>query len=202
MILNDYRNELKKLLFNACHADINFITKNLSNEQVTGYVIVCDSAFINFGAALCTEKYLITQAEMFATKIPKEWSDRNKAKVYIQMNVEEWGYFADNENFRELNQLAHTLANADCDGDLLGIYNNDDITDDETYINFYLDFICEVIESLKFEGFFKKPPFREDLLLGLQLFNPTLEQKKMMLQVSEKVNSPEWHKKMLEAYGK
>ena len=43
-------------------------------------------------------------------------------------------------------------------------------------------------------------PFENDLLLGLQFSDPSKGAMSLTVEISEQVNSPQWHKKMLASY--
>ncbi|WP_294966764.1 hypothetical protein [uncultured Gilliamella sp.] len=57
-----------------------------------------------------------------------------------------------------------------------------------------------MINQLKASKCFDFNPFESDLLLGLQFGDPSDGAKSTMLQISEQVNSPQWHEKMLASY--
>lgn len=200
MILNDYKDQFIELLYEACILDINNIKNVFNSESCIAYTIICDSAFVNFGTGMCTKKRLLDQTGELMTVFPQNWQNKDETLLYVNTHASEWNHFNEPLYFKELNELADLIANADCDGDLLGIYVEDDIGDDNAYNNFFIDFICEVITRLKSSNIFLDQPFQKNLLLGLQFLNPTDIQQKIMLDISERVNSQEWHKKMLEAY--
>ena len=60
--------------------------------------------------------------------------------------------------------------------------------------------IILVINQLKASKCFDSKPFESDLLLGLQYPDPDMDLKELVLKISEQVNSPQWHKKMLASY--
>lgn len=200
MILSEHRNEFESLLIQAYSEDISIVKEKLCKETILSYCIFCDSAFSNFGAAVCTESWLKSQS----IKIQEiNTCSIQQAILYVEMHAAEWGYYSpSSKSFSAINNFTQKIRNADYDGDLIGIYKEGDFdgTNYDDYSKFYIDCIINIFEQLIKSRYFIGSPFGSDILLGLQYPDPTKLQQSFMIKVSEKVNSPSWHKKMLEAY--
>lgn len=192
MILIDFKEKLMKALYEACVMDITSVAQDLSNESVFSYAIYCDSGFSSFGGAACSR-------EGIKNYLGKNGND---SYLYAETFAAEWNYVNNHwQNFSSFDAINEDIIYAADDGDIEGIQIKGDFTFDRLYV-FYIQLIVEVLNKLKQQQIVTKPPFESDLLLGLQFGDPSFEERKLMLQVSEQVNSPEWHKKMLEAYSK
>lgn len=190
MILIDFKDKLMKALYEACVNDIASVVEDLSNESVFSYAIYCDSGFGGFGGAACSR-------EGIKNHIGK---NGNASYLYAETFAGKWNYVNNHwQNFSSFDVINEDIIYAADDGEIEGIQTKGDFTFDKLY-EFYVQLITNVLNELKQQQIFNNPPFESDLLLGLQFGDPSIEERKLMLQVSEKVNSPEWHKKILEAY--
>lgn len=190
MIVENFKEELFNLLYTACLNDISSIKKDLLGKHVFSYSIYCDSGFTGFGGAACSregiEKYINKTGDdsyIYAETFAAQWDYVNR----------HWEYFS---NFDKLNE---NIIEAADDGEIEGIITVGDFSFDMLF-QFYIDLIIDVLNKLKKQKAFNDNPFEQDLLLGLQFGSPSEQERKMIISVSEKVNSPEWHQKMLEAY--
>lgn len=200
MVLNTFKNEFHDLLLQAYRVDIALTKEKLRNERVLSYCMLCASAFALFGSAACTESWLSTQT--FTLKDLMKCNDATAAS-YITTSAAEWGYYSDAlPVFSAVNDFTQRVRDADYSGELIGIYRAGDFdgTCYDGFSAFYIDCIVDVFTQLKKENCFTAVPFEKDLLLGLQYPDPTREQQEQMIDVSKRVNSSEWHQKMLDTH--
>lgn len=201
MILIDLKDEFIHLLFQAYKLDISITKRKLSKMSVFSYCMLCDSAFSNFGSTACSRNWLTTQIQ----KIKKiDECDNQQVILYVETHAAEWDYYDDPnlDTFNEVNNFTQKIRNADYDGELTGIYKEGDFDGRcyDDYQSFYITCIIETFSKLIKTHCFDELPFEKDLLKGLQYVDPTKLQQNFMLKISENVNSPKWHKKMLDAY--
>lgn len=199
MILNDSKKELTELLFQALIDDIGGVKAEFSQDNIIGYAILCDSGFLSFGSAACTEKQLIKQSALLVEKLIEK--DETSAQQYVATFAAEWDHYNDYRrgHFAAVNALNKIIVEASRNNDIAGVKVKGNF-DYDLYYQFYKDVITETLEKLKASGIFNSPPFCDDLLLGLQFSDPDDDEKQWVLSVSEKINTRGWHNKMVESY--
>lgn len=191
MKLIDFKDKLFTLLYEACTNDIDKLKKDMKCEKIFSYAIFCHDGMTAFYGAACSREYI------------EKYKDNKKDYLNSEVMSAEWNYLGCNASFfKELNKVIDNLIEADYEGELTGIYLEDDFdgSNYDQYYQFYINLFIEVIVKLKSSSIFEEDPFEQDVLLGIQYADPGKEAIESMLKVSEKVNSPKWHKKMLEAY--
>lgn len=199
MLLDNVKQELNELLYQALLQDIDYIKQNFKQDTIIAYAVYCDSGFRNFGTAACTEKNLIAQAKELVEKGIE--SNEESAQLYVATFAAEWDYYNDyqNDSFIKLNELNQKIANADNEGKIAGVNTPGDFNYN-LFFQFYIDTIIEVMQKLKISGLLDGSPFCKDTLLGLQFGSPDEDEREWILQVSAKLNNNALHDKMIESY--
>lgn len=200
MIMVDFKTQLLELLVKAYLEDITFLKTNLKDESVFSYTLFCDSGFSIFASAAETRKMLNEQI----TILSPQFANKEQAALYAETHTSEWNYFSSPklESFVKIDELIKKIKDADYNGELTGVYKEGDFdgSNYEEFYNFFVNLVIELCLKLKNQNIFNTSPFEQDILLGLQIADPDEDEEKWVLTVSEQVNSPQWHKKMLEAY--
>lgn len=190
MILIELKDKMQNALYEACVMDITSVAHDLSNESVFSYAIYCDYGFIGFGSAACSREGIKKHTG----------KNGNTAYLYAETFASEWNYVNNHwQNFSNFDAINEDIFDATDNNDIEGIQIKGDFTFEKLYV-FYVQLIVEVLTKLKQHPIINQPPFESDLLLGLQYGDPSFKERKFMLQISERVNSSQWHKKMLKAY--
>lgn len=191
MDFNKYAENFEKELYGACLKDLEVLKLNESNDLIFSYAIYLPSGFETFSSASCNHEGITEAlAEMSDIK------DSASQIIKVETCVDYWNIYEPGNSFEEVNNISNQIFDE--------LY---DIEDPEIYskaqddmIVFFSNCIVNTLLSLKKGNHFSYPPFEKDILTGLQYNTPTDIALEIMLNISEKVNSPEWHKKMLEAY--
>ena len=195
MLLANLKNKFIELLYNSCIKDIAHIKENYSHESFIAYCIYCDDGFRSFSTIGCTKKWLTEQVEKLKNLYPNPL-------LSAETLAAEWDYFGVEkiENFRDINELVDNIFKAYYDDEIEDLNTTPKDLDYVGLENFFREAIIVVINQLKASKCFDSNPFESDLLLGLQFPDPDMDLKELVLKISEQVNSPQWHKKMLASY--
>ena len=195
MLLANLKNKFIELLYNSCIKDIAHIKENYSHESFIAYCIYCDDGFRSFSTIGCTKKWLTEQVEKLKNLYPNPL-------LSAETLAAEWDYFGAEklENFRDIDELVDSINKAYDDDEIEDLNNTLEDYDYDGLVKFFQEAIIAVINQLKASKCFDSKPFESDLLLGLQFADPSDGARSTMLQISEQVNSPQWHKKMLASY--
>ena len=198
MLLANLKNKFIELLYNSCIKDIAHIKENYSHESFIAYCIYCDDGFRYFDSVGCTKKWLNEQVQT----LKQYHKNENETLLYIETFAAEWNYFGSEkiENFSDINVLVYNIFKAYYDDEIEDLNNTLEDFDYDGLVKFFQEVIIAVINQLKASKCFDSKPFERDLLLGLQFGDPSDGARSTMLQISEQVNSPQWHKKMLASY--
>ena len=199
MLLANLKNKFIELLYNSCIKDIAHIKENYSHESFFSYCIYCDDGFDSFFDSVgCTKKWLNEQVQT----LKQYHKNENETLLYIETFAAEWNYFGSEkiENFSDINVLVYNIFKAYYDDEIEDLNTTPKDLDYVGLENFFREAIIVVINQLKASKCFDSNPFESDLLLGLQFPDPDMDLKELVLKISEQVNSPQWHKKMLASY--
>lgn len=191
MKLEEQKIQLINLLYQACLSDISYIKKEYIDNHFFAYAVYCDSGFTSFGGAACSR-------EGIENHIDKEGDD---AYLYAETFAAEWNYVNNYwQAFEELNTLIEEIFNAFYDNEIQDLISTAESLDFKGLHDFFIEVIIATMKKLKESLCFNSLLFEQDILLGLQFGDPSIEERKLIIKVSENVNSPEWHSKMLKAY--
>lgn len=198
MLLANLKDKFVSLLYNSCIKDIANIKENYSQESFISYCIYCEGGFECFGSGGCTKKWLNEHVQ----ELKQYHKNDNETLLYIETFADEWDYFgaAKYENFRDINELVDNISKAYYDDEIEDLNTTPEGLDSDGLDRFFQDGVTTVINQLKASKCFDSMPFENDLLLGLQFSDPSKGAMSLTVEISEQVNSPQWHKKILESY--
>lgn len=190
MNFTKFQKHFEEKLFQACVRDVNELNIISDKDAVFAYSVYLPNGFKIFSSAACNHEGIKNALSEISDE---NISDRT---LKIETSVDYWNIYEPGKSFDEVNEICSQIFDE--------LY---DIEDPEEYIQAQddmIDFFCNGIINtmlcLKNQNKFTSPPFEKDILMGLQYNSPADVSLEIMLNISKKVNSPEWHKKMLEAY--
>jgi hypothetical protein len=197
MQLSKFKLSLVESLIDSCEDYLHRIKKDIGADKVYAFTIYCSSACRSMGVAIATIESLRRKNSM---------NPKNETAAFINMmNASEWEYVnLYYEYFSQVDDLIDEFY--DC------LYDEgfedrplDESTSSSELGEFsrgiFIEALSQVILRLKAKGAFSGAPFEEDVLLGLQFGDPSLKGIEMIEAVSERVNSPNWHDKVVRNSG-
>lgn len=169
--------DLKNKLLKSCQETISCLNEIINEEIVCGFVFYCTSGCTSIGLAICT-------TESIARKIARTKMDRK----YVWLNAFEWEYLCINDDaFQDIDDFIETSHD--------DFYNSD--LDDDKIETFFINAFSQTIIELK-NLFNDKSRFDDQLLLGVQFSDPSEKGLEMIERVSERVNTDEIHKMIVD----
>ncbi|OTQ34646.1 DUF4303 domain-containing protein [Gilliamella apis] len=190
MLLRELKNHLIDLLYDACVQDINYIKTELSQDIFFAYTIYCDSGFVSFGSAACTRK-----------SIENIFFEDKQAYLRAETFSSEWNYVKNTwQLFSSVNEKVDQIFNAFYANEIVDLPEIPGSLDFKRLYDFFISIVEDLIKKIKDSKILFNINFENDVLLGLQFGDPDETEVNFILDISEKVNSPAWHKKMLKAY--
>ena len=189
MNVEDWRARIKKNLIDGCLKNIAFLKENHDGELFYSFVIHCASGFVSFGTSAASRAHV-------SSKMEEQGLD---AEEYMSVYAAEWHLVNFNwEAFSATDELVDSFFHAywDVDED----EEESELDDDAWLPRFFCEIIISVFEDLKASKVFEHSVFEDDLLLGAQVSDPEDETVDTLIQISEKVNSPQWHALLEDVY--
>ncbi len=189
MKTSQLKEKLGNYIFDACAKHLDLLIKDLEGQSIFAYAISGYSGFDSISVVACTreglEEHCIKAKDI--AKRPYSW---------FEVTGAEWSYmYRHSDVFESTNEYLDYLNEND-----LFMAEGEDFNE---YIEaFYADVMIKVLNRLKSEGAFSGEGFETDILLGIQFADPDPDIINCLLKVSKQVNSKNWHKKILEHYGK
>ncbi len=192
MKIIDLKKDLIDQLVEGCKKHLYYLIADLSGQSIFSYTIYCDSGCRNMGVALCTREWLVRRNRNIVSGLESSW--------YGEVNSAEWNYVNKYyELFDDVDDQIDKLYDIFYDGELddvkLNLLDSDRLW--EFICNFFVDVVAETLIILKKSGHFSNKLFENDLLLGMQFSDPDKHSLGMVEAASNKVNSLEWHKKII-----
>ena len=201
MSITESKKEIFYMLLKACKKSISRIEIDLSSEQIYAFVIYPSLGFRGFGIAVSSRESLMDLGHDTNLGFDDELLQSLKnhpdllekaqkylvQKYYIETTACEWKYSSIYDG--DFNSVNMFLANN------YDKFYEEGIESQKIY-SFFLDIVLDVLMTLKKEGAFKANCFEKDLLLGMQF--PDTSNLDMVEEVSKKVNSKLWHRKIQE----
>lgn len=188
------KNELVNKIVDACKKHIEQTKIELADQVVFSYVIYCSSGCRNMGAALCTRNWLQLRNSRVSNPSEPAW--------YGEVNSAEWDHINEHYDFfYEVDNFINRLYEIFYDEELDDV-DLDDLDDAGlwTFIsNFFLDVVVKSFSVLKESGCFDSEVFEGDILTGIQFGDPDQYSVELIEQSSRKLNSDEWHRKVLQS---
>lgn len=186
MLLSALENNLVNLLYDACVEDIKHVEQEHPQKKFFSYTIYCDSGLVSIGSAACTRN-----------SIEKNLAISKQAYLYAETISSNWDYVNANwQLFNAVNEQIDKVFNAFYANEISDLPN---LTDTLNFEGISIFFITVIQKAIKNSKILDNKNFEDDILSGLQFGDPSDEEINFILEVSEKINSPTWHKKMLEA---
>lgn len=187
MELNNYRRLFENTLFNACIKDIAALKMAAAERRVFAWAIYLPGGFEIFSSAACDNTG-------FKTAL-LECADEGEAEK-IEVCVDYWNIFEPGNAFADVNEISGQLFNK--------LYDIEDANKyaqaQDALTGFFCDSIVDVLIRLKEAAQFNTPPFEKDVFTGVQYNSPGDLSLSLMLAISQRVNSSQWHNKLLHAW--
>lgn len=190
--------KMKRMLRKSLLDAVRRITGREKKGDVYGFVVYPSSGFRDIGIAYATRSSLATSeksgedaAALEALKdhpdLLKLVASQSEGDAYHEVTACEWEHVsAFPELFQELNDWIDA--------------EYDQFQDSSRSLNdvnrLFEDAIVEVLEGMKAEGLFASSAFEGDVLLGVQF--PDTSNFELTKRVSKRLNSPAWHKRLVE----
>ena len=185
--------QLQSLLYKALKEYINIKLTELPNEKIYAVTVYCDSGFRSMGGAVSTVESL------------NERINDNSSKEDIlnfELYASEWKYVNDHyQIFEKVDEFIDNTYEVFYEGEFDDV-DLEEFDDDQLWeftSSFFSEAIVMTMNKLKEDKIFNNESFTRDLFLGIQFGDPSEEDLKMFLTVSERLNSPDWHNKLLQS---
>lgn len=221
MDLNKFIQDFQCILYQAILDDINYIRCSITNDSVFAYSLwLADGVRAMAGAACTLQFYQNTRQEYEILAQENEYDKKHLGEkiALAEVCAYDWDYsspfLGENCPFTKSWHFLETAIN---------VYFNDvyrinkkietdysqlilpEITNingvDQPFFNIIYSLTLNVLLKIKQEGHLNEIPFIDDILFGIQFgtdaSNSSID---LMLLFSEQLNSPYWHKKMLNVY--
>ena len=188
--------ELQGLLYKALKKYLVIKLNELPNEKIYAFAVYCDSGCRSMGGAVST-------IESLSEKINDQ--PGNEEITAFELHASEWKYVNEHYHiFEEVDKCIDSAYEEFYEGEFedVDLEEFDDVQLWEFISNFFIEAIIATLNKLKEEEIFKNESFVEDVFLGMQFGDPGDEDQKMLLTVSEKLNSPYWHSSLLKSLNK
>ena len=187
------KEHLQGLLYEALKEYINIKLIELPKEKIYAVSLYCDSGFRSMGGAISTVESL------------NERINDNSSKQEIlnfELYASEWKYVNDHyQIFEKVDEFIDKTYEVFYDGEFDDV-DLEEFDDDQLWdftSSFFIETIVMKMNKLKDEKKFDNESFTRDVFLGIQFGDPSEEDLKMLLTVSERLNSPDWHNKLLQS---
>ena len=187
------KEHLQGLLYEALKEYINIKLIELPKEKIYAVSLYCDSGFRSMGGAISTVESL------------NERINDNSSKQEIlnfELYASEWKYVNDHyQIFEKVDEFIDKTYEVFYDGEFDDV-DLEEFDDDQLWdftSSFFIETIVMTMNKLKDEKKFDNESFTRDVFLGIQFGDPSEEDLKMLLTVSERLNSPDWHNKLLQS---
>lgn len=185
--------QLQFLLHKALKEYIITKSNELPNEKIYAFAVYCDSGCRSMGGAVST-------IESLNEKIKDHKS--NEDVLTFELYASEWKYVNEHYNiFEKVDELIDKAYEEFYEGEFEDV-DLEEFDDNQLWkfiSSFFIKAIVSTMNKLKEEGIFNNESFAKDVFLGIQFGDLSDEDQKMLLTVSEKLNSSYWHKKLLQS---
>ena len=187
------------MLETALVASIDDAVREFASESIYAIILYPSGGFAGFALAVSSRERIAASAppsmdaellEMLHEHpdLMAQASEHAPSPSYTLLTACEWDYFAE-KRFADLNEFLD--ANYDT------LYDHG-ITPQQM-VDSFADVVIGVFKRLTTNGCFGRPTIEPDPFLGFQY--PDTDNRPLMLHVSERVNSPEWHKLAVAEWG-
>jgi hypothetical protein len=186
MNIKEMKENLISRLLQGCHSHIKAIESETDVGLLGSYMFMCAEGYYGFGIVCCEQELLDANDKL----------DVNKWRLSIGIV----DHFAKAEEY--ISEISDEFYDCEIEDEDAG--DLDDYDDEQLWLyisSFYEDCIISVFRLLESEGFFKSSSFSSSVLLGVVMPDPGSDNKAAILRVSESLNSPKLHQKVLASHG-
>jgi hypothetical protein len=186
MNIKELKANLTNHLLQGCRSHIKAIESESGIGLLGSYMFICYEGYDGFGIVCCEQEKLDASEKLDVNK----W--------HLQAGTVD--HFAAAAKY--ISEISDVFYDGEIEDEDAG--DLDDYDDEQLWLyisSFYEDCIVSVFRLLKSEGFFKSTSFGGSVLLGVVMPDPDSNNKAAILRVSESLNSPELHQKVLASNG-
>ncbi|MET3373367.1 hypothetical protein ABIC89_002429 [Variovorax boronicumulans] len=196
MYICEFKRDLATSLVRSCKEVIASLPASICDASIYSFSLYCASGCTSFGVAFSTLEALNKKNENLANS--------DAQKLINKLSAAEWPFVNYGfELFKDSNDLVDGLYNTLYEGVFEDVVIDPNAkTADLTKISTdcFIESISNAFVKLKSDSDFSSKKFIGDPFFGLQFGDPSPNELRMMENVSELVNSPEWHEEALKAF--